>query len=156
MPWAAARESFLRVLSLIALNIPTVYTPSAPFNMLAAYSDASSTGWAFLVEGAPFSSQVVRHGPFQWSAHINVKETFAVYKLLEFLCPRLPGSHFRLFCDNMATVSQVNRKRGASFLSNLWVSKIIQLLKDYRCEVTLSWVSTLDMRADPWTRLSYD
>jgi hypothetical protein len=118
------------------------------------YTDSSLTGWAWLLHGPQegFSFIGLRGG---WAPgpHINVLELLTVWKALHWLCPRLPGFTWEIYCDNLTVVNQLRRGRTSNYGANRILMNLASLLQSTGSQIRPRWVSTYDQLADEHTRL---
>jgi hypothetical protein len=72
---------------------------------------------------------------------------------LNWLCPRLPGFTWEIFCDNLSVVHQLRRGRKANYMTNKVLMDLASLLQRSGSQIRPTWVSTHDQLADAHTRL---
>ena len=72
--------------------------------------------------------------------HINVKEAFALTRLVEDVIQE--DTDFEVFCDNQVVVHSVNKTRSKNEKIHGYVSETIKALADQNSRIRVNWIST--------------
>jgi len=153
--WTDVRSHIAEIKLILEKNCWVQFWPMVK-NPLLIYTDSSLSSWAYCY-GKNAESLQHFHGFFRFTSDINTLECFAVYKAVQFLCSSSSYfNHWFIFCDNLATVYQINKLRSRSYYSNLIIQRIVSLLRSRKSKITLIWTSSETQLADKWTRLCYE
>ena len=153
-PTGKALEDLRKGLGWICDNDWIVFHPTPPAAPIELYTDASSTGWAWLAQNRHHPQhQQVRYGRLPVQTHINVAELWTIWLALKEWVPLSPQKTWKVFCDNATAVFQIQRGRSNNFKANSILQDLFGILERHRSSIDIQWVSTQEQLADPYTRL---
>ena len=118
---------------------------------VVGWSDASDSEWAALLELDP---EPVLQGMFDEpeAHHIYVKELFAAWQAVRLAAGSCRGCSLDLQVDNAAAVAAINKGHSKNYFANNLLCAMFDDAKAADISVGAQWVSTLDQRADEFTR----
>ena len=123
-----------------------------PTTCTTAWSDASSTSWAAILESDPqqVAQAAFSNGKEMW--HIYVKELYAARQAIALASKSLRATRIKLMVDNLPAVHSIQRGHSSDFRSNHVIADLFTLAAGAQLQVVCEWVSTSDQRADQYTR----
>ena len=118
---------------------------------VTAWSDASDTEWAALLELDP---EPIVQGCFDepLAHHIYVKELFAALQATRLAAATRPGCALGLQVDNTAAVAAINKGHSKNYLANDLLCALFDTADGAGISVSAQWVPTHAQRADEFTR----
>ena len=123
---------------------------AAPRRCQLVVSDASLSGWGYIVNG-----NWARWGAWLRSEHINVLELRAVLYAVTDLCSRGPVTICSL-CDNTAVVSWLQHRRAPCPVANGLLRVLFATLRRSGSRLYVAWLRGGDFNpADYFTRVPY-
>ncbi|KAJ9439712.1 hypothetical protein DIPPA_11458 [Diplonema papillatum] len=117
---------------------------------LLAWSDASDSEWAVVLETRP---ELAYQGVFlDPSVHIYLKELLAATQAVWFASLEAPGSFLVLKVDNQAAVFALKKGHSKNFWANEVLCLFFKIVESAGLIIDVVWVPTDVQRADKYTR----
>ena len=120
-----------------------------PVRWEKAWSDASSSEWAAVLDGTP---DRIAQGLCDVNTHIYLKELLAARNAVRLAARFVQGIKLRLMVDNLPAVFSINRGHSSNFAANKILCNLFDTAREANIHVHCDFVPTHLQKADKYTR----